>query len=113
MDSIYIFIFVIALYALYKYAMTSLGRKRIDALESRYIFITGCDTGFGHLAAKRFDKLGCHVIAGCLTERGEDELTKACSSRLKTVHLDVANHDSVVKAADVVKSLLPANTGYN
>jgi NAD(P)-dependent dehydrogenase (short-subunit alcohol dehydrogenase family) len=99
------------LYAVYRYVMSVLGRQRIDAIESRYIFITGCDTGFGLLAAKRFDRLGCHVIAGCLTERGEEELKKVSSSRLHTVHLNVASHVSVTKAAEVVKQMLPPNTG--
>lgn len=99
------------LYIVYSYVMSVLGRQRIDAIESRYIFITGCDTGFGHLAAKRFDKLGCHVIAGCLTQRGEEELKKACSSRLHTVHLNVASHVSITKAVEVVKQMLPLNTG--
>ncbi len=109
----YCSIVAVFLYVVYEYAISVLGRQRIAALDSRYIFITGCDTGFGHLAAKHFDALGCHVIAGCLTERGEEELKKTCSSRLTTVHLDVASHDSVTKAADVVRQRLPPNTGVN
>lgn len=97
-------------YALYSYLLSILGRQQVSA-SSRYIFITGCDTGFGHLAAKRFDAKGCHVIAGCLTEKGEEELRKACSSRLKTVHLNVTKHDSVIKAAEFVKESLPPKTG--
>ena len=80
-------------------------------LADRYVFITGCDTGFGHEAAKKFDELGCHVIAGCLTEAGESELRKKCSKRLTTVPLDVSKHDSVVKAYDTVTSLLPNGKG--
>ncbi|KAJ8255282.1 hypothetical protein GJAV_G00203120 [Gymnothorax javanicus] len=37
---------------------------------------------------------------------GEDELKKASSERLTTVHLDVANTESVSKAATVVKTLV-------
>lgn len=103
-------IVLVVLYALYSYLLSVLGRQQVSA-SSRYIFITGCDTGFGHLAAKRFDAKGCHVIAGCLTEKGEEELRKACSSRLKTVHLNVTKHDSVIKAAEFVKELLPPKTG--
>ena len=86
-------VLILSLIVLYKSLMALLGRRRISSIDSRYVFITGCDTGFGHLAAKRLDALGCHVIAGCLTERGEEELRKTCSSRLATVHLDVSNHE--------------------
>lgn len=88
-----------------------LHRLRIASCDSRYVFITGCDSGFGHLAAKRLDALGCHVIAGCLTEQGETELAKTCSSRLLTVHLDVTKHDSVAKAAELTRRHVPAQTG--
>ena len=33
-------------------------------VRDKYIFITGCDSGFGKLAALKFDKMGCHVFAG-------------------------------------------------
>ena len=32
----------------------------------RGVFISGCDTGFGHDLAVRLDKLGFTVFAGCL-----------------------------------------------
>lgn len=34
------------------------------------ILITGCDTGFGHAAARRLAAAGWAVYAGCLTEAG-------------------------------------------
>lgn len=101
----------ISLIIAYKWLEAKYRRERISLFDSRYIFITGCDTGFGYIAARRLDALGCHVIAGCLTERGENELRTACSSRLKTVSLNVANHDSVTRAYDTVKSLLPPGKG--
>ncbi len=30
------------------------------------MFVTGCDSGFGHAAAKHLHKLGFTVFAGCL-----------------------------------------------
>lgn len=30
------------------------------------MFVTGCDTGFGHALAKHLHKLGFTVFAGCL-----------------------------------------------
>ena len=108
--SCFVIVFI-AILVLYKWLDNLLRRQRIGALDTRHIFITGCDTGFGNLISKRLDSLGCHVIAGCLTEQGEEELKKSCSSRLKTVRLNVASHDSVTKAYDTVKTLLPAGKG--
>ena len=99
------------LYVLYKVLDTWIRSYKLGNLASKYIFITGCDSGFGNLFAKRLDKLGCHVFAGCLTEKGEDELRKVCSDRLVTLPLDVADHDSVLKACQTVKSKLPDGKG--
>ena len=77
----------------------------------RYVFITGCDTGFGNMLAKRLEALGCHVFAGCLTEAGETELSKSCSSRMQPVSLDVSKPDSVRRAFDIVKQKLVKGKG--
>lgn len=77
----------------------------------RYILITGCDTGFGNLTAKKLDSLGCHVFAGCLTETGEVELKKSCSSSLVTIHLDISKSESVRNVFEIVQSKLPPGTG--
>ena len=79
--------------------------------ESRYILVTGCDTGIGHAVAKQLDALGSHVIAACYTEAGETELRKQCSTRLNTVHMDVAKHESVLRAYQRVKEILPRGKG--
>lgn len=72
----------------------------------KYVYITGCDTGFGNLLAKHLDQLGFRVIAGCYTEKGEDELKKATSDRLTTLDLDVSNAQSVSKAAASIKAMV-------
>ncbi|XP_046569859.1 retinol dehydrogenase 7-like [Haliotis rubra] len=77
----------------------------------RYVFITGCDTGFGNLLAKRLDSLGFNVFAACFSERGADELRKVSSARLKTLSLDVTKPDSIVKARATVEKQLPSNKG--
>nr|XP_033801603.1 dehydrogenase/reductase SDR family member 9 [Geotrypetes seraphini] len=76
---------------------------RIGNTTDKYIFITGCDTGFGNLAAKTFDKKGFKVLAGCLTEAGAASLKEATSERLKTVLLNVTNAENVKKVADSIK----------
>lgn len=79
-------------------------RKRVGNESDKYVYITGCDSGFGNALARHLDKLGYRVIASCFTEKGEDELKKAASERLTTIHLDVANTDSVNKAATIIKT---------
>ena len=79
--------------------------------ESRYILVTGCDTGFGHAVARKLDALGGHVIAACYTETGETELRKHCSDRLYTLHLNVTKHESVLRAYNKVKEILPQGKG--
>ncbi|NXP11450.1 DHRS9 reductase, partial [Thinocorus orbignyianus] len=74
-------------------------RMKVTSLAGKYIFITGCDTGFGNMAAKIFDKRGFHVFASCLTETGAKELKAVTSKQLQTVLLDVRDSDSVKKAA--------------
>lgn len=101
----------VALLCIYKVVDRLIRIARLGSLTDRYVFITGCDSGFGNLLAKRLDSKGCHVIAACLTEQGGTELRNGCSSRLKIVTMDVTSHDSVVKAYDHVKSILPPGRG--
>ncbi|XP_060113322.1 dehydrogenase/reductase SDR family member 9 [Heteronotia binoei] len=72
-------------------------------LAGKYIFITGCDSGFGHLAARTFDKKGFQVIAACLTEKGAASLKAAASKQLQTVLLNVTDVNSVRAVAESVK----------
>ena len=103
--------YVIFIFIGYKIIRRLLKIPQISNLDSQYILITGCDTGFGNAIAKRLDALGCHVIAACLMESGETELRKSCSNKLHTVHMDVSNPESVKKAYDQVKSMLPHGKG--
>lgn len=80
--------------------------KRVSNKEDKYVYITGCDSGFGNLLAKHLDKLGFRVIAACYTEKGEDELKKISSDRLTTMHLDVTDSESVAKVAESIKTLV-------
>ena len=85
--------------------------RRVGRYDERYILVTGCDTGFGHEIAKRLDKLGCHVFAACLTEKGETELQKTTSNRLKAVSMDVTDTESVRRALTEVENFLPTGKG--
>jgi len=84
---------------------------RIGKYDQRYILVTGCDTGFGNLLCRRLDSLGCHVFAGCYTEAGIQELTKACSVRIHALPLDVTKPESVKEAFHTIKAKLPQGRG--
>ena len=99
-------IVLLSIFVIYKLLDRTLRRIRVGNYSERYIFITGCDSGFGHELAKRLDLLGCHVFAGCFTEKGEIELKKICSERLHLVQLDVTNHDSITRAFELISSRL-------
>lgn len=81
-------------------------RKRVPNKEDKYVYITGCDSGFGNLLARHLDQLGYRVIAGCYTEKGEVELKKSTTNRLTTVQLDVSKSESVAKVAASIKTLV-------
>ncbi|XP_077978966.1 D-beta-hydroxybutyrate dehydrogenase, mitochondrial-like [Glandiceps talaboti] len=72
------------------------------------VFITGCDSGFGHSLAVHLDYLGFRVFAACLFKGGEGEqkLVKTCSDRLKTIQLDVTNQEQVDNALKEVERYL-------
>lgn len=71
----------------------------LDNLTDKYVFITGCDTGFGNVLAKQLDKRGMKVLAACLTTKGAENLRRETSSRLHTVTMDVSDSKSVKSAA--------------
>ncbi|XP_052004634.1 retinol dehydrogenase 7-like [Xyrauchen texanus] len=80
--------------------------ERVSNRSEKFVYITGCDSGFGNLLARHLDEKGFRVIAGCYTEKGEDELKKTCSDKLTTLHLDVTNNDNINKATDTIKTLV-------
>lgn len=78
----------------------------LENLTDKYVFITGCDTGFGNLLAKQLDKRGMKVLAACLTDNGAEELKKETSTRLQTIILDVTDSQSVSAAAQWVNDVV-------
>lgn len=81
----------------------------IANLQSKSVFITGCDSGFGNWLALKLLRNGVKVFAGCFTGKGEEELQKQASSlsgHLETVSLDVTKQDSVDSALQFVSEKL-------
>lgn len=91
---------LVLLYYLYRWLREL---ARVPDKGNKYVYITGCDTGFGNLLARHLDKQGFRVIAACFGEKGEEDLRKACSGNLITTHLDVRSKDSVNKVAAMIK----------
>lgn len=75
----------------------------IENITDKYVLVTGCDSGFGNLLCKKLDRKGFRVVAGCLTEKGADDLKRVAGPYLKTVILDVTNQDSIQKAMEFTK----------
>ncbi len=100
------FLYILGLVALWFVYRWIKEIRRVSNKGDKYVYITGCDSGFGNLLAKHLDKLGFPVIAGCYTEKGEDQLKKITSDRLTTIHVDVSDSESVRKAAAVIKSVV-------
>ncbi|XP_053227973.1 retinol dehydrogenase 7-like [Podarcis raffonei] len=81
-------------------------RQTVENLTEKYVFITGCDSGFGNLLARQLDARGLQVLAACLTQKGAEQLGKATSERLKTTILDVSSTESVAAATEWVKGCI-------
>ncbi|XP_069086729.1 retinol dehydrogenase 5 [Pleurodeles waltl] len=77
-------------------------KRTIDTVTNKHVFITGCDTGFGNLLARRLDRKGFKVLAGCLTQKGADDLQTGTSPNLKTTLLDVTSTESIKRAVQWV-----------
>ncbi|XP_021097088.1 17-beta-hydroxysteroid dehydrogenase type 6-like [Heterocephalus glaber] len=78
-------------------------RQVVSHLQDKYVFITGCDSGFGNLLARQLDMRGLRVLAACLTEKGAEQLRKQTSERLETVILGVTQTESIAAAVQWVK----------
>jgi len=82
---------------------------KVPELDQKYVFITGCDTGFGYQASLRLQAAGMKVISACLFEKGAKELqaeAAGASGRgtIKTLVMDVTKDDSVKAALAEIKA---------
>lgn len=103
--------FILVLFIAYKIYEYQKGKTFVEKINSRYVFITGCDSGFGSALARLLDRDGVPVIAGCLTEKGSADLKKQTSSRLRVVQVNVTDQSSIRNAVESVKRILPKSTG--
>ncbi|KAM5333006.1 retinol dehydrogenase 16 [Glossophaga mutica] len=96
-------LYLAALVGLYYLLRWYRERQVVGHLQDKYVFITGCDSGFGNLLAKQLDLRGLRVLAACLTEKGAEQLRGQTSDRLATVILDVTKTESIAAATQWVK----------
>ncbi|XP_069346427.1 retinol dehydrogenase 16-like [Eulemur rufifrons] len=78
-------------------------RQVVSHLRDKYVFITGCGSGFGNLLARQLDMRGLRVLAACRTEKAAEQLRAQSSDRLETVTLDIAKTESITAATQWVK----------
>ena len=88
-----------------------LTKRKVQNLHTKYVFITGCDSGFGRGTAIRLDKMGVHVLAACLTKQGAEDLKSTTSDKLKTFQMDVTDSQQIKDVFKQVKNLLPSEQG--
>ena len=96
-------LYLAALVGLYYLLRWYRERQVVSNLRDKYVFITGCDSGFGNLLARQLDLRGLRVLAACLTEKGAEQLRDQTSDRLETVILDVTKTESISAATEWVK----------
>ncbi|XP_030742366.1 retinol dehydrogenase 16-like [Echinops telfairi] len=78
-------------------------RQVVSHLQEKYVFITGCGSGFGNLLARQLDVRGFKVLAACRSEQSATQLRSQTSERLETVIMDVTQTNSIVAATQWVK----------
>ncbi|XP_003926499.2 17-beta-hydroxysteroid dehydrogenase type 6 isoform X1 [Saimiri boliviensis] len=96
-------LYLVAFVGLYYLLRWYRERQVVSDLRDKFVFITGCDSGFGNLLARQLDARGLRVLAACLTEKGAEQLRRQTSDRLETVTLDITKTESIAAATQWVK----------
>ncbi|XP_027763108.1 11-cis retinol dehydrogenase isoform X1 [Empidonax traillii] len=78
--------------------------RTLPSVKDKHVFITGCDSGFGNLLARRLSRRGYRVLAACLTPHGAESLQRSCGGHLRTTLLDVTRSDSIRRAGEWVRA---------
>ncbi|XP_038076617.1 retinol dehydrogenase 7-like [Patiria miniata] len=96
-------VIIAALVAFAALVVSLMDRVYLD-VTGRYVLVTGCDSGFGNILAKYLGrKRGCHVIAGCLTRAGmEDVMSGAPKGTVTAIQVDVTDTKSILQAREEV-----------
>lgn len=73
------------------------------------VVLTGCDSGFGNMAARQLARGGHLVVAGCLTAAGAEQLKQLEPAVTATVICDVTKQDHIDRLYATVEQLLQAD----
>lgn len=107
-----IFVSFLSLFIAYLLIKFFYGSYKVHNFGSKFVLITGCDSGFGRLTALRLDRLGFHVIATCLTKTGQEDLQKLCSERTTTFLLDITSSTQIQEVySAITRSVIPQGVG--
>ena len=60
-------------------------RQVVSHLRDKFVFITGCDSGFENQLARQLYLQGLRVLAACVTEQGAEQLRNQTSARLRVL----------------------------
>ncbi|XP_053410717.1 retinol dehydrogenase 16-like isoform X4 [Nycticebus coucang] len=96
-------LYLAALVGLYYLLRWYRERQVVSHLRDKYVFITGCGSGFGNLLARQLDTRGFRVLAACRTEEAAEQLKAQTSHRLETVTLDVTKTENIAAVTQWVK----------
>ncbi|XP_053410723.1 retinol dehydrogenase 16-like isoform X1 [Nycticebus coucang] len=96
-------LYLAALVGLYYLLRWYRERQVLSHLRDKYVFITGCGSGFGNLLARQLDTRGFRVLAACRTEEAAEQLKTQTSHRLETVTLDVTKTENIAAVTQWVK----------
>ena len=78
------------------------------SVEGKHVFITGCDSGFGHALALALDKQGFHVFAAVLNTNNQSDLQQKLSSNATVFQLDITKDEEVDNAYELVRKRTPS-----
>jgi 11-cis-retinol dehydrogenase len=96
---------------MYRLAVLNFSSLR-NSVSGKYIFITGCDSGFGYGSAKILDAQNAIVFANCLTEQGAKKLAGECSRRLVPLVFDIKDEARVDEAFKTIEKALNGKPLY-
>ncbi|CAN7994702.1 unnamed protein product [Ixodes pacificus] len=78
-------------------------------IAGKAVLITGCDTGFGNLLARRLAVKGYHVYAGFLFSQGAGAQELARCRGIQVIQMNVTSDDDVYSAYEDITKILGKN----
>ena len=76
---------------------------RFKSNQTKFILITGCDSGFGHKTALKLSCNNNFILAGCLTKEGVHRLQVDTAFTGKAFLMDVTNEKDIENVVSIVQ----------